>query len=215
MKALYPLIYFTFCCFLNVNSQNLQPDMQRLKTICLNLRASIEVGDIDGLRNANKEFKKVKTTKFNDFRLKNRTKEQSLNGHFIFEPHFVDDLVKKGKGIVYRYADRYATRRSNVRELNGILVKNILLSPKSASIYQLVGNNHMELVFITEPKGLISVTLLDTKHKVYYKEKKKERAGDICRVHIFDLPPDGNALIEVTIRNQSNSEVSCVILSNQ
>lgn len=202
------------CSIIGANAQNLKPGIQTLMDACISLRTAIAAGDIDGLRSANKTFKSVKTVNFSGFRPVQPAKFASLKNHFIFEPEFVDSLIKLGKGKVYKYADKYATNGSAVRGTasQGVYIKNIVLKKKSTQTYKMIGDGHMELVFVTEPKGLISVTIYDKKHKVYYKEHEKERQGAAYRVHTFDLPQDGNAELQVSIQNVSKKDVSCVVM---
>lgn len=199
-----------------VQAQKLQKDVQTLMDACITMRTAIGNGDIDGLRSANKRFKSVKVSNFDALKPVRPSKFESLDGHFIFEPEFVDSLIALGKGKVYKYADRYTTRGNSCRGPVSARVnmKNVLLKGKSTSIYKMYGKGRIELAFVTEPNGLISVTIYDKKHKVYYKEHEKERQGAAYRVHTFDLPNDGNAELEITIQNLSGEDVSCVVIGN-
>lgn len=105
------LIFFMQMLFVgNVYGQIFSTNMQVAYEACLSMRKAIGSGSQTSLRAANEAFAACETKTFDVLRCLTPD-PLSLDGHFVFDEVFVDDLIE-GRDV-YKFAQRYAKREKD------------------------------------------------------------------------------------------------------
>ncbi len=210
--------YFALLCLILVSSLNMTM-AQSVKEIlpvldaCNALRDAISAGTNVSLRSANNAYKKIATDEFSSLRL-TEGEEISLNGHFLFDPVFVDSLIANRKA--YEFAQRYADVRAHRGVSSGgkILTKTCAVRKKSSLKYSFPSRGHQEIAVVTEPGGAITLKIYDKTNDKWYRDTEAIREGKPYRSLAFDLPTNKVSTIEVEIINTTDRDISFVIIGN-
>ena len=213
------IILTTICLALSIFSlpaQKLSPKMQSTYDACLQLQTAIGSGNTPTLREANQNLKDCKTTYFSSLEVEEEEFQPSFNGHFLFDYEFVDSLIVNR--AVYQFAQRYAERcaeRSIFSSSSDVYTRCCMVGGKTSTKMTYVSRGHQELALVTEPGGLITIRIHDLKHNKWYNDNTMENEGISSRIHVFDLPKNEVATIEVEVINRSEKDVSFVIICNE
>ena len=184
---------------------------------CIGMRTAVEENDMVNLKDANDAFKTCNSHFWRGSFHVLTDNKMSYNGHFIFDPEFVDSLIEKGP-IVYNYADLYYKRKitqGSIREDESTVnYRTCIVGSLSSMKYSYLARGHQELAFVTEPKGLISVRIYDQKHNKWFDSSDHFNDGMPYRFFSFDLPADHRSILEIEVINRVNKDISFVIISN-
>ena len=184
-----------------------------LYNACISMRTAVENGNLKDLAIANNVFKSCKTHYWGGSLHILSGEELSFNGHFIFSPIFVDSLISQGNKV-YKYADQYnriQTYQAAIREdEETVNYKTCMVEASSYVKYAFYSKGHQELAFVTEPKGIINIRILNKTQNTRY-----DYDMDLpYRFVTLELPTDQRSRIEVEIINKTNIDLSFVIISN-
>ena len=189
------------------------PEVQATIDACLALRAAIGAGSTEGLKQANKALKACDVKPFNKLRCREE-QQPSLNGHFVFEPEFVDSLILNRK--VYKFAQQYADRavRRSTSSSGKVFAKTCMVKGKKSTTYTLVAKGTQYIAVVTEPKGFVTLRIHDKTNDKWYNDTDDVNIGRPSRIQTLDLPKDKNSLLEIEIINTSKKDMSFVIIGN-
>lgn len=186
------------------------PEVQAAIDACLALRAAIGSGSTEGLHQANKALKACDVLPFNKLRCRDE-QQPSLNGHFVFEPKFVDSLILNRKA--YKFALDLVLRRSTSSS-GKVFAKTCMVKGKKSTTYTLVAKGTQYIAVVTEPKGLVTLRIHDKTNGKWYNDTDNVNTGLPSRIITLDLPKDKNSLLEIEIINTSKKDMSFVIIGN-
>jgi len=180
---------------------------------CISMRAAVENRNPKDLIIANNVFKSLKTHYWGGSLQKISGDELSFNNHFIFSPVFVDSLISQGDKV-YKYSDQYnriqlfqAAIREEEETVN---YKTCMVGATSSVKYAFYAKGHLELAFVTEPKGIINIRVFNkTRNEGYNYELDLP-----YRFVTLELPTEKRSRIEVEVINKTNRNTSFVIISN-
>lgn len=180
---------------------------------CISMRTAVENGNLKDLENANKLFKSLKTHYWGGSLQKISGKELSFNDHFIFSPAFVDSLISQGDKV-YKYSDQYnriQSYQAAIREdEETVNYKTCMVGASSSVKYAFYSKGHLELAFVTEPKGIINIRIFNKTQNEWFNYNM-----DLpYRFVTLELPTEKRSRIEVEIINKTSMNRSFVIISN-
>lgn len=189
------------------------PEVQTAIDACLALRAAVGAGSNEGLKQANKALKACNVKPFNKLRCRDE-KQPSLNGHFVFEPEFVDSLIQNRK--VYKFAQQYADRSAQraTSSSGKVFAKTCMVKGKKSTTYTLPAKGTQYIAVVTEPKGLVTLRIHDKTNDKWYNDTDDVNIGHPSRIQTLDLPKEKNSLLEIEIINTSKKNISFVIIGN-
>lgn len=208
------LIYFMQVSFWgNVYGQTFSMNMQAAYEACLSMRKAIGSGSQTSLRAANEAFAACKTKTFAVLRCL-IPDPLSLDGHFVFDETFVNDLIE-GRDV-YKFAQRYAKREKDrgTSSSGQIFDKTCAVRSLSSVKYSFPSKGLQELAVVTEPGGLVTLRIYDKTNDKWYNDTEDVKTGRESRCMIMNLPEDKRSVLEVEIINTVNKDISFVILSN-
>lgn len=185
---------------------------------CILLAESTISMDIDALRNAKVAMEECKLAPFGSLLQQNKTGNESLDGHLVFNVAFADSLAK-GKDA-YKNADiiNKTTVRRGQLEPGQILTKTILLKANGKSVYKFASRDRQELAVVAEPGGLITMRV----HAVnankgideWHNDTTEVTKGKNSRKTAFTLPHSPRSQVTLEITNCTNKDISVVVISN-
>lgn len=207
------LLAFALVQSLLVSAQQLSKEMQSVYDASVSLREAISVGNISGLRAANKKLKDCNVNPFSSLRYADDN-PLSLDGHFVFDEVFVDSLIA-GRNV-YMFAQRYAEVRGvrGASSSGKVFTKTCAVRKSSSTKLTFVSRGHQELAIVTEPGGMITLRIHDKTNDKWYNDTKNVKKGQTSRVFVFDLPEKGRTTLEVEIKNCGEKDCSFVVISN-
>lgn len=197
----------------NVYEQKFSTNMQAAYEACLNMRKAIGSGSQTSLMAANKAFAACKTKTFEVLRCLTPD-PLPLDGHFVFDEAFVDDLIE-GRDV-YKFAQRYARRGKNrgTSSSGQIFDKTCAVKGLSSVKFSFPSKGLQELAVVTEPGGLITLRIYDKTNNKWYNDTEDVKIGRASRCMIMNLPENKRSVLEIEIINTVNKDISFVILSN-
>ncbi len=197
----------------NVYGQKFSTNMQAAYEACLNMRKAIGSGSQTSLMAANKAFAACKTKTFEVLRCLTPD-PLPLDGHFVFDEAFVDDLIE-GRDV-YKFAQRYARRGKNrgTSSSGQIFDKTCAVKGLSSVKFSFPSKGQQELAVVTEPGGLITLRIYDKTNNKWYNDTEDVKIGRASRCMIMNLPENKRSVLEIEIINTVNKDISFVILSN-
>ncbi len=180
---------------------------------CQDMQTAIASGSTEGLRSANAALTACNPQPLLSLRHV-EGKQISLNGHFLFDPVFVQSLIAD-RGV-YDFAQRYADESAprGVSPDGTVFTKTCAVAKKSSVKYSLTSRGHQELAIITEPKGAVNVKIHDKTNDAWYRDTEDLTKGRSSRIFVFDLPANKVSQLEIEITNLSKEDISFVIISN-
>ena len=202
----------TFC------QKNIE-DIQCAFNICVDMSNAIASGNTSGLRSANDRMKSCKTAPFNSLAILDEN-PLSLDGHFIFDEFFIDDLIKKRE--VYSFAQRYLEdRKKRGASSSGyILVTTCAVKASSSTRLGLMARGRQELAFVTEPagygngRGLITIRIHDRTHDIWHNDTENVNEGMPTRSYVINLPANENTFLEIEVINCGDKDISFAVIGN-
>ena len=185
---------------------------------CLLLAESAESKDTVALRQAKESLEKCNLSNFGSLRPQNRDREESLDGHIVFNVAFADSLAngndayKNSDNINRSYIHRGQMQRG------GILTKTCLIKAKGKSVYTFVSSDRQELAVVAEPGGLIT-TRVHAVNKTkgineWHNDTTDVTKGRSSRKTAFNLPHSPKSRVTLEIANCTNKDISVVVISN-
>lgn len=184
-----------------------------LYTSCINMRNSLEDGNMTDLKIANNLFKSCKGHFWGGTLRPIKEETLSFNGHFLFSPVFVDSLIAYGDRV-YQYSDHYNKiqyLQGAIREdLKTVNYRTCMVGGASSVKYSFFTRGHQELAFVTEPNGKIGIRIYDRTSDKWYNFE----TGLPYRFVTLELPTDKRSQLEVEIINKVDDDISFVIISN-
>ncbi len=215
MKKTFILCIFMVMQMLNIAIAQSITEITPVLNACNALRDAISSGSNETLRNANTQYKQIPTKEFASLR-KIAGEEISLNGHFVFDPVFIDSLIVNRK--TYNFAQRYAelrTHRGTGATMGGkIFTKTSAIKKRSSIKYSFPSRGHQEIAVVTEPGGAVTLKIYDKTNDKWYRDTEDIREGKSYRSHAFDLPTNKISTLEVEITNTTDRDISFVIIGN-
>lgn len=192
--------------------KKLSTQSQKLFDACWALRTAISTGNTSSLKSANAAFKACKTNDFSSLRVIS-PKNTSLNGFFVWDEEFVDDLIagRNARKFAQKYSDNRSVRGSSGK---GLFVKTLVVSKKSSIKFSFPTRDLEELSVIAEPQGKLTVRIYDPKNKKWYNDTEDVKRGRDFRTHIIQLPKNVVTTLEVEVINCSKKDISFAVLSN-
>ncbi len=212
MKKIFALLALAVCG--HIASAQSVTEIKPVLDACNALRDAISVGTNESLRNANNTYKGLAIKEFDLLRL-TQGEEMSLDGHFVFNPEFIDSLIVNRQ--TYRFAQRYADRgRERGTSSKGfIATKNCGIKKNSTLKYSLPSRRHQEIAVVTEPGGAVSLKVYDKKSgDMLYRDTQNIRKGEAFRSLAIELPPNKVTALEIEIKNTTDRDISFVIIGN-
>ncbi len=208
----YVLILAMLGMLTKVMAQSIK-EIKPVFDVCIAIHDAVAVGNNETLRNLNERYKQCEISHFNSLRLI-KGEEISLNGHFVFDPVFIDSLVVNRQTYVFaqRYADVARTRGATDR--GKIFVKTCVIQPNASFTYSFPARGYQEIAVVTEPQGAISLKVHDTTNGKWYRDTKAVNEGKPYRALAFELPSNTLNTLNVEITNTADREISFVIISN-
>lgn len=144
-------------------AQTLSAPMEKAISACQSLSAAIGFASTSPLSAANMQLKSADIVDFADIVLV-KGKEMNVNGHFIFDEVFVDSLIvnKKVMSFSRQYLVDRASRSSTGVDGRICMTTKGLKAGKSA-IWKTVNRDVAEFAIVTEPDGMLTMTIRDKK----------------------------------------------------
>lgn len=197
----------------NLYGQNFSANMQAAYEACLRMRKAIGTGSQTSLKAANEAFTACETKTFDALRCLTPT-PLPLDGHFVFDEIFVNDLIE-GRDV-YKFAQKYAKRekKRGISSSGQIFDKNCAVRSLSSVKYSFPSKGLQELAVVTEPGGLITLRIYDKTNDKWYNDTEDVKKGRESRCITINLPEDKRNILEIEIINTVNKDISFVILSN-
>lgn len=212
MKKLLFLFIAALCTVSVSAQQKLSVQSQKLFDACWVLRTAISSGNTSSLKSANAAFRDCKSKDFSSLRIVS-PKEKSLNGYFVWDEEFVDELVagRDVRKFAQKYADNRAVRGTGNK---GLFTKTLVVDKKGSVKFTFPSRGIEELSVISEPGGRLTLRIYDKRAKKWYNDTEDVKRGRAARTRIINLPEDVVSTLEVEVINCSNKNVSFVVLSN-
>lgn len=212
MKKLLFLFIAALCTVSVSAQQKLSVQSQKLFDACWVLRTAISSGNTSSLKSANAAFRDCKSKDFSSLRIVS-PKEKSLNGYFVWDEKFVDELVagRDVRKFAQKYADNRAVRGTGNK---GLFTKTLFVDKKGSVKFTFPSRGIEELSVISEPGGRLTLRIYDKRAKKWYNDTEDVKRGRAARTRIINLPEDVVSTLEVEVINCSNKNVSFVVLSN-
>ena len=207
MKKLV-IFFFVALCVISANAQQkLSAQSQKLYDACWALRTAISAGNTSSLKSANAAFKACKALRVTS------TKTKSLNGYFVWDEEFVDELIagRDVRKFAQKYSDNRAVRGTGT---NGLFTKTLVVAKKSSLKFSFPSRGLEELSVISEPGGKLTLRIYDKRAKRWYNDTEDVKRGRAARTKIIKLPQDVVSTLEVEVINCGNNDVSFVVISN-
>ena len=197
----------------NAYGQTFSANMQAAYEACLSMRKAIGSGSQTSLRAANEAFAVCETKTFEVLRCLTPD-PLPLDGHFVFDEAFVDDLIE-GRDV-YKFAQRYAKREKDrgTSSSGQIFDKTCAVRSLSSVKYSFPSKGLQELAVVTEPGGLITLRIYDKTNDKWYNDTEDVKTGRESRWMIMNLPENKRSVLEIEIINTVDKDISFVILSN-
>lgn len=197
----------------NVYGQTFSANMQAAYEACLSMRKAIGSGSQTSLRAANEVFAACETKTFEVLRCLTPD-PLPLDGHFVFDEAFVDDLIE-GRDV-YKFAQRYAKREKDrgTSSSGQIFDKTCAVRSLSSVKYSFPSKGLQELAVVTEPGGLVTLRIYDKTNDKWYNDTEDVKTGRESRWMIMNLPENKRSVLEIEIINTVDKDISFVILSN-
>lgn len=212
MKKLL-LLFIVALCTVSVSAQQkLSAQSQKLFDACWALRTAISSGNTSSLKSANAAFRACKSKDFSSLRIVS-PKAKLLNGYFVWDEEFVDELVagRDVRKFAQKYADNRAVRGTGTK---GLFTKTLVVGKKGSVKFAFPTRGLEELSVISEPGGRLTLRIYDKRAKKWYNDTEDVKRGRAARTRIINLPEDVVSILEVEVINCSNKDVSFVVLSN-
>ena len=186
MKRLL-LAFLSAVVSVSLFAQELSEEVQAVTDACNAMRTAIYTGSMPALQAASESLKQCDSRYFGTLKRLDNGK-QSLDWHFVFEPAFADSLIA-GRDV-YRFAQRYAQLRNSrsVGQKAKVLYATHVVDAGTSAKFSFPSRGRQELVVITEPEGLVTLRVHDTRHDRWYNDNVDETAGRPVRILVFDLP---------------------------
>ncbi len=197
-------------------AQTLSQPMQAAMDACVQLSKAIKSGSTTGLKAANQKFKDCALGDFSFFHSADDN-QASLDGHFVFDEVFVDSLIAGGH--VYDFARRYADQRGTREIVRGSseshnpLLTNCAVKGGVSAKFNFRAHNKQDLVFVTEPDGLITVRIHDLTNDRWFNDTKDTARGRSSRQFSFELG-EKVCTLEVEVINCGKKDISFAVISN-
>lgn len=211
MKRLSIIISLLCALGFSIGAQNMSPLMSNAINICQNLSGAIGSSNTSRLRDANNSLKAADIVNFGDLWLV-KGKDLNVNGHFIFDEDFIDDLIKDGK--VLSFSSKYAKKRSvrNYSDKTGkVKLTTKALKAGQSCTWRTSDRKNAEYALVAEPGGLFTMTIRDKSGKVLYAETVNNKAGSNIRKAKIQLPAN-STIIFLEIKNCGKKDASFALL---
>lgn len=212
MKELLLLFILALCTVSISAQQKLGAQSQKLFDACWALRTAISSGNTSSLKSANAAFRSCNSKDFSSLRIVS-PKNTSLNGYFVWDEEFVDELIagRDVRQFAQKYADNRAVRGTGAK---GLFTKTLVVGKKGSVKFSFPSRGLEELSIISEPGGRLTLRIYDKRAKKWYNDTEDVKRGRAARTRIINLPEDVVSILEVEVINCSNKDVSFVVLSN-
>lgn len=211
-----------FFCSLTTNAQESETsDFDAVMNACIEMSDAVSTQDTLALKKASKTLRTCKTVPFSSLTSDDEGVLSSLNGHFVFEPEFADELAE-GKDV-YESADsimlvKILTTNNKKQTSDGsIKTKNVLVKAGQKSTYSFSAIGHQIIGVVAEPGGLVTVKIHVTNRlglKKDYSDKMQVLQGMPYRRHTFELPTNCQNKVSLEIFNRGKKDSSFVVISN-
>lgn len=185
---------------------------------CILLAESAESNDVEAIRKAKVAMEECKLASFGSLRCQDKTGEESLDGHLVFNEEFADSLAH-GKDA-YKNSDIINKKRTHRGQMEGgqILTKTILIKAKGKSVYKFASRDRQELAVVAEPGGRVTTRIhaVNTNNGVdeWHNDTTDVTKGRNSRKAAFTLPHSPRSQVTLEIINCTNKDISVVVISN-
>lgn len=205
------LTLLALSCF-SVHGQELSDNVRAVYDVCVSLSDAAGSGSAPAMREANARLKEMRAGYFSSFRFVSG-ESMSIDGHFIFDPEFIDSLLVNRK--VYSFAQSYLERsvRRGTSSSCKVLMKTCCVKAFQTVTYKFKARGRQELAVVTEPGGLVNLKIYDVNNDMWHNDDNDVNMGKPSHVRVFDIP-EGLTDIVVEVVNKTDRDISFVVISN-
>lgn len=196
----------------SAQTQLSQP-MLKAVSACQKLSSAIGAESTAGMRAAEKQLRACATADFKSLKLSSGI-ELSLDNHYIFDEDFAKSLIdnRKVRSFAQKYASRRADRGISARPGQVLLTTKAIAAGKKA-VWTTMTRGLTEIAVVAEPKGMLTMRILDSKGRPLYTEKNAVKRGAPMRAAKIKVADKSVSHISIEITNCGASDTSFAILA--